>query len=287
LEQNERAICMPSRAGREQDMAFDRCGKQRDAQCIKIDVHFASVPWSEVMKSVGEGQLDLAISNITYKPEREDKFGILFGTESYETTGHAFVSRPSKSGKIDPGPDARGPATVLTGKTVAVQADTTSDDCLRILQEKQEKEARPAPPGRLAGETESAHFKIVKRSRSVLAVTMLLRNRANFDYVLTDGSIAEGWKALHGDDLVLTPAEPDFFGADAPRYCRSQEYRIAVKGAEFDLQQLTDTVLKNLKSSGELARINERAIEEFASFVHKREQARQILTAEESSDSSH
>jgi ABC-type amino acid transport substrate-binding protein len=271
VKQTKKAVCVPSRAGPEQDAAFDRCAKQAGTRCIKIDVHFASVPWSEVMTSVGQGKYDMAISNITYKPGREDEFGILFGTESYESTGHAFVSRPV-SGKPDIGPVARDPEALLRGKVVAVQDKTTSADCLHSLQD---------TLAAAAGDGKTWSFKVVKRTRSVLAVTMLLRNKANFDFVVTDASIAEGWKDLRGSNLTLIHAAPDFFGKDAPQFCRNQDYRIAVKAAEYDLQQLSDTVLAKLKVSGELKRIKERVADEFAAFVHQQETRRSVLTAEQ------
>ncbi len=277
VNQTKKAVCVPSRAGPEQDAAYERCAEQADTHCIKIDVHFASVPWSDVMTSVGQGKYDMAISNITYKPEREDEFGILFGTESYENTGHAFVSRPARSGKPDLGPVVRDPETLLKGKVVAVQAKTTSADCLHALQE---------TLAAAAGDGKSWSFKVVKRTRSVLAVTMLLRNKANFDFVVTDASIAEGWKDLRGSSLTLIHAAPDFFGKDAPGFCRHQEYRIAMKAAEYDLQQLTDTVLRKLRASGELQRIKERVADEFAAFVHQQEARRSVLTAEQKTGTS-
>jgi ABC-type amino acid transport substrate-binding protein len=277
VQQTKKAVCVPSRAGDEQDAAFERCAKQPDTHCIKIDVHFASIPWSEVMKSVGQGKFDMAISNITYKPEREDEFGILFGTESYESTGHAFVSRPAKSGTPEIGPVVRDPETMLKGKAVAVQDKTTSADCLHSLQESL---------AAAAGDGKTWSFKVVRRTRSVLAVTMLLRNKANFDFVVTDASIAEGWKYLRGSKLTLIHAAPDFFGKDAPQFCRNQDYRIALKAAEYDLQQLTDTVLRKLKASGDLQRIKDDAAANFASFVHQQERARSMLTAEQKTGTS-
>jgi len=260
----KKAVCVPSRAGPEQDAAYERCAEQADTDCIKVDVHLAPIPWSEVMYSVGKGQFDMAISNITYKPEREEEFGILFGSESYENTGHAFVARPARSGKSEIGPVASDPEALLKGKVVAVQNKTTSADCLHSLQETLAA----------AGDGKTWSFRVVKRSRSVLAVTMLLRNKANFDFVMTDSSIAEGWKDQRGSKLTLIHAAPDFFGKDAPEYCRHQEYRIAVKASEYDLQQLTDTVLKRLKASGELARIKTREAE---SYVRMQDRARAAL----------
>jgi len=59
-----------------------------------------------------------------------------------------------------------------------------------------------------------------------------------------------------------------------------------MKAAEYDLQQLTDTVLRKLRASGELQRIKERVADEFAAFVHQQEARRSVLTAEQKTGTS-
>src|SRR5262249_4496957 len=45
-------------------------------ECMTVDVRFVGLKWNEVMKAIGDGVYDMAISTITYKPERESRYGI-------------------------------------------------------------------------------------------------------------------------------------------------------------------------------------------------------------------
>ena len=161
---------------------------------------------------------------------------------------------------------------LLAGKAVGVQSGTTSHDCMKWL------EAKMAAGGR-------APFTIVEQSQSTLAVNMLLRGKGNFDMVLTDGTFADGWRDLRGDSVVVKHALPAFFGEGAPDFCLTQEYRIAVKAGEYDLQELTDRVIHRMAQAGDLERIKQEAAERFRQHVRQREQMQEISAAEVKSQS--
>src|SRR5262245_48643659 len=88
VEDGKAMTCMPSRARHTAGRA--RC---QDKRCVSIEVRVAALPWTDVMRSVGEGRFDMAISSITYVPEREDRYNILFSTRSYEQTSYGIVSK--------------------------------------------------------------------------------------------------------------------------------------------------------------------------------------------------
>ena len=93
-----------------------------------------------------------------------------------------------------------------------------------------------------------------------------MRGKAAFDLLIKDGTTAEGWEALHGDGILVEHTPEDFFGPDAPDFCRGQEYRVAVRAGESGLQELIDNVLAR---TGWLARIKEEAAQQYASYLRR------------------
>jgi ABC-type amino acid transport substrate-binding protein len=248
IEDGKPMICLPSRARHSSDRAPDpaRC---KDNKCVSVEVRIAAVPWSEVMKSVGEGRFDMAISSITFVPEREDRFNILFSTRSYEQTSYGVVSKrdshwPAEKRRFTESADT------FKGLRVGVQPETTGFRCVRHLLQ--------------AFESEKDSFRMVEQSRDLVALHLLVRGKSPFDLMVKDGTTAEGWKALHGDNILVEHTPPDFFGPDAPPACRGQEYRIAVRAGEFGLQELTDRVLARTEWLG---RIKEEAAKQYADYL--------------------
>jgi ABC-type amino acid transport substrate-binding protein len=240
--------CLPSRSRHAPDPAV--C---RDKKCVSVEVHVVPVPWSEVMKSVGEGRVDMAISSITYVPERENRYNILFSTKSYERTRYGVVSKndgnwPAGTRRFTLAADA------LKGKRVGAQPETTGYRCVRHLLETFAR----------GGEKDS--FRIVDQSRDLTALAQIVRGKAPFDVLIKDSTTAEGWEALHGDGILVEHTPEDFFGPDAPDFCRSQEYRVAVRAGEFGLQELIDNVLAR---TDWLARIKDEAARQYAGYLRR------------------
>jgi ABC-type amino acid transport substrate-binding protein len=240
--------CLPSHSRHAPEPAL--C---RDQKCVSIEVRIVPVPWSEVMKSVGEGRFDMAISSITYVPERENRYNILFSTRSYERTRYGVVSK--NDGNWPAGTRRfTETAAALKGKRVGAQPETTGYRCVRHLLETFAK----------AGEKDS--FRIVDQSRDLTALAQLVRGKASFDLLIKDGTTAEGWEALHGDGILVEHTPEDFFGPDAPDFCRGQEYRVAVRAGESGLQELIDSVLAR---TDWLARIKDEAAQQYASYLRR------------------
>jgi ABC-type amino acid transport substrate-binding protein len=246
VEDGRTMTCVPSRERQAPDQA--RCKQKR---CVSVEVRVAAIPWSDVMRSVGEGRFDMAISSITYVPQREDHYNILFSTRSYEQTSYGIVSKRDAHWPTEK-PRFTESATTFKGLRVGVQPETTGFACVRHLLETFEK----------AGET--ASFRMIEQSRDLVALHLLVRGKSPFDLMVKDGTTAEGWKALHGDDILVEHTPPDFFGPDAPPACRGQEYRIAVRAGEFGLQELTDTVLAR---TDWVERIKKEAAEQYANYL--------------------
>ena len=83
----------------------------------QLKLHLRTVKWENLLPAAGDTSTDFAISSITKKPWREDKFSIQF-TDSYYCTGYALVFRAGmQDGRI---------ADMIKGKVVGVQAETTS-----------------------------------------------------------------------------------------------------------------------------------------------------------------
>jgi len=241
--------CLSSRSPLPTARDADLC---REKKCVRIEVRIGAIPWSEVMKSVGEGRFDLAISSITYEAERENAYNILFGTLSYEQTGYGIVSkgdgRPLPAGKRV----YTETATALKGRRIGVQPGTTSHKCLRHLLDR----------FREAGDKNA--FQIVEQNRDLVALNLLVRGKGAFDLMVKDGTTAAGWKALHGESIIVEDTPRDFFGPDAPASCSGQEYRIAVRAGEFEFQKLSDRVLAR---TGWIEGIKQEAAEQFALYL--------------------
>jgi len=247
--------CLPARTlTPPEDKSY--CSENR---CVSIEVQFAPVGWPDVMVETGKGNYDIAISTITYDPDRESDYRILFGAVSYEVTDHALVSKGAGGGDR-----ASGGARVLThdqailSKTVAVQPETTSHKCMEWLAQRA-----------VSAKGQNKKPQIAKQSRDVVALNMLMRGKGNFDAVVTDGAFADGWEELYGDGISVAHLAPELFGEEAPEYCRRQEYRTAVKAGEFDLQELADHVIAHLKETGELKRVKEQCAAEFRHYASR------------------
>jgi ABC-type amino acid transport substrate-binding protein len=238
-------ICLPSR-----DMGMNGSTSSKpnlcaQRECITIGVRFVGLKWNDVMRSIGDGVYDMAISTITYKPERESKYGILFGRQTYQLTDFGIVSR------------AENPvsATELKGKSVAVQQGTTSEDCMIALKKKFESE------------DDRVGINIVPQSTDKVTLTLLVENRGGFDVAVKDGTTADGWKLSMGSRISVDHTSAAIFGEGLPEFCRRQEYRIAFRAGDTELRDLTDGVIADLLRSGELGRIQKRAREDFTNFM--------------------
>ena len=86
------------------------------AKEIGIPVRFESLEWAGVLASVETGKCDLAMSGITITEERK-RGGTAF-SRPYFLSGQVIVRRKG-DGRID------GPDSLLKGRTVAVQQETT------------------------------------------------------------------------------------------------------------------------------------------------------------------
>jgi ABC-type amino acid transport substrate-binding protein len=250
LEDGKVMTCMSSRARPASTRGPDQaiC---KEKTCVRVEVRIAALPWSDILRSVGEGRFDTAISSITYVPEREDHYNILFSTRSYDQTSYGIVSKRDGSWPADKRRFTQA-ATSLKGLRVGVQPETTGAACVRYLLQTLEK----------AGDKDS--FRVVEQSRDLVALHLLVRGKSPFDLMVKDGTTAEGWKALHGDGILVEHTPPDFFGPDAPPACRGQQYRVAVRAGEFGLQELIDRVLAR---TDWLDRIKAEAAEQYASYL--------------------
>ena len=215
----------------------------KEKSCVAIDVKIVALSFETVMKSVGDGHADVAISSITYIPDREPKYNLLFGGQSYETTGFGLVSRS---------PDPTHPAVAaqalpFLGGKVAVQDETTSYYCMKWLQDKLQGSGGPAP------------FDIVKLDRNVFALNELAHGTAGFGFVVVDQPFAEGWQKREGQGRVqVDPLVPVFAAQKderTPQFCLGQQYRLAVRAGEYNLQRVADKVVEHLIATGDLERL--------------------------------
>ncbi len=244
--------CKPARAVQTGADSGDDCQQK---SCVAIDVRIAALSFENVMNFVGQGKADIAISSITYKPDRERKYNILFGNQSYESTGFGLVSRAPDAGTAA----AAGKVLPFLGDRVAVQAETTASACMEWLQKKLKTPSGPEP------------FGIVEHSRNVVALNALAHGRAGFAFVLIDQPFAEGWKKFQGDRRVqvepLVPVFEAYKDVTTPPFCLEQQYRFAVRAGEYGLQQLADRVIGQLQASGQLANMKAKAGERFNANV--------------------
>src|SRR5262249_27324485 len=151
VEDGKPMTCMPSRARPMSEPAPEQA-LCKEKKCVRVEVRVAAVPWTEVMRSVGEGRFDMAVSSITYVPEREDRYNILFSTRSYEATSYGVVSRRDGQWPADRRRFTESAAS-LKGLRVGVQPETTGAGCVRHLMEAFER----------AGEKDA--FRTVEQSR--------------------------------------------------------------------------------------------------------------------------
>ena len=258
-------ICLPSR---QQDYE-----KKRDATdckknvCERIEAKFNSTGWPDVMSEVGRGKYDMAISTITYFPERENEHNILFTRENYQDTSHALVYKNKSVPLNDDG------SPIIAGKVIAVQRKTTSHFCLRYRNGERQGADGSWKPGP-AGDEFSLHV----AGRAVVAFQTIMRGRGRYQFVMTDTAFAEGWKTHYGDKVGFFETPENYFGDDAPAYCSRQQYRIAVRAAEFDLRDAADNVLLKARTSGRLAEIKARAEKDFDAFIKKRSANNQVAS---------
>lgn len=236
-------VCAPSRAV--SGAVNDERSSCADRDCVAIAVRFVGLPWAEVMKSVGTGQYDVAISTITYKPERESQYGIIFGRETYKMTDFGIVSKATQPIS----------ASMLKGRRLAVQEGTTSFDCMKLLGEAYQREG------------DKVGFQIIPQFKDKITLNLLLEGRGGFDAAVKDGTIADGWKAAVGDRIHVDHTQPELFGDQMPAFCRKQEYRIAFNASDLELRSLADRVIARLRDSGELASIQRRSADDYRTFV--------------------
>ena len=273
-DRNRIMTCIPSRAEKRPPAGSALC---KEMECVAVEVRITALGFEKVMQAVGHGQADMAISSITYKPEREKDYNILFGNQSYEVTGFGLVSRSSDDERFSRRGRAPDPAAIL-GRKVAVQAKTTSFYCMEWLQK------------RLAGAGEGRSFDITEVSRNVVALNMLMHNTAQFSFVVTDQPFAEGWMELEGGGRIQVEPLVPFFQANTdsnsktPPFCLGQQYRIAVRAGEAELQELADRVVSRLEASGDLARFKTAARTRFAEHIGASRKAEPPVTATGSVD---
>ena len=240
--------CRPSRPDQRTKARADVCKKKN---CVEIEMRIAALSFDSVMRSVGQGQADMAISSITFKPERERIYNILFGKASYEITGFGLVSRAPDAGQARSG----GASLPFLGGKVAVQDGTTSYDCMKWLQATLGEASNDLP------------FELVPYNRNVVALNSLAHGTSGFGFVVTDEAFAVGWQKLEVEGhVVVDPLLPMFAphkNARMPEYCAGQHYRIAVRAGEDGLQQLADRVVRNMQESGQLEKLKISARERF------------------------
>lgn len=248
-------VCLPSDPAAFRDV--DREKTCRNSVCERIDVQFFSTGWPDVMQDTGKGIYDLAISTITFLPEREDEHNILFSDVTYAQTRHAFVYKIRQPPDAGLTPKAVPLAEFLPGKSIGVQGTTTSGKCLAHIQ----KHMRDNGLG---------EFKIRDYKRVVVAFLSLLSEGSPVDYVMTDETFATGWQRHQRGKIAFAVPDETGFGPGAAAFCGKQEYRIAMRSGELMLKTLVDEELRQLIGSGELEKMKEKAIISFENYFSNR-----------------
>jgi aspartate/glutamate/glutamine transport system substrate-binding protein len=188
-----------------------------------LKLHLRTVKWENLLPAAGDTSTDFAISSITKKPWREDKFSIQF-TDSYYCTGYALVFRAGmQDGRI---------ADMIKGKVVGVQAETTSATLVGHL----------ATGGlftvRSFDTNEHLQNELVASKIDFGVTDTAFAQSAQLD---TEGQLK--FKQFGPDDLTATKDEP------------IQEYAIAVHRGETELLRAINQTLARVKGDSEMTRL--------------------------------
>jgi ABC-type amino acid transport substrate-binding protein len=202
----------------------------------KISVVNSAVPFGDMSRTVEGGTVDMAAASITLSAQLERDWNVRFSVP-YATTGMAVISN------LDLHPE-KPLWAALQGGTLGVHLGRTSVTCGKALSS-------------IAGVQGEAiklkDFEDINDAFRRLAA-------GQFDHLITDQSIIEGWKSIHGNRFrTRVVAESDFAAAadkaSVPAVCWAQNYGVMVRPGEERFLASLNKALGGYVASGKMKSI--------------------------------
>jgi ABC-type amino acid transport substrate-binding protein len=199
-----------------------------------LKLRLVPVSWEDMLDSPSEGKADMIISTITKFSQREEVRRIKFSMPYYSTT-QSLVYRCG---------DADRPLRErLRGKRIGVQKATTSELLINALRDEMGGEA----------------LSIQNFPQLDDIIAALLRTNSNIDYVLTDTPFAVGAELQNrpggSSRLGYKTLTPEDFPGSIPPEQRVENYAVAVRAPDVELLAAINSIIAEMKDSGELDRL--------------------------------
>lgn len=183
------------------------------AKILKVEAEFIVMPWDGILAGLQSNRYDIIMSSMNITPERSAQVNFV----AYLTMGQVFVVKQSAKPVVS--------EKDLSGRTVAVQVDTTSFSAVEAIQKSGVKiKAIKTFPG--ATETFSA----------------LKANQA--DVVVTDEAVGRYYSGMDSKSFMVSgnAIKPEPIG-------------IAVKKSDKNLHKALEEAVKTIKANGAYSKI--------------------------------
>lgn len=183
------------------------------AKVLKVEAEFVVMPWDGILAGLQSNRYDIIMSSMNITPERSQQVNFV----PYLSMGQVFVVKKS-------GTPVKTEAD-LKGKTVAVQADTTSYNALEEFQKK------------------GIAIKEIKAFKGATETFSALKSN-QADAVITDEAVGHYYAGLDAKTFTVsgTAMKPEPIG-------------IAVRKSDARLQKALTDAVNTIKKNGEYARI--------------------------------
>ncbi|MCA8919980.1 MAG: transporter substrate-binding domain-containing protein, partial [Planctomycetes bacterium] len=189
-----------------------------------FEVTVLRMPWADVLRATGRGEVDIGIGSITALADREATYSIRFSLPYFFTTMALLTSRPVEK-DIDLG-------NYLDTHTVGIQNGSSHHMFL------------------------DTHFaehrkRMVFYAQIELAIQAMLGPESPVDAIITDEAYAYGHARVHGlsPDCVVVPNLPETLS-----HLASQPYGAAVPASDGAFLAEVDGIISQLVASGWLER---------------------------------
>jgi ABC-type amino acid transport substrate-binding protein len=196
------------------------------------------VPWSDLLTTPAEGSADLLISSISKRDERKQQFRIDFSDTYYCATQALIFREGTPKGSI---------RDMVAGKSVGVQADTTTQKLANVM-------------------AEVDNFRVKAFDTTESLTSALLQYQVDFGLVDTPFAFVAQLQNRSGDRSLLSTKvlQGSDFPSAVPKEDQSEEYAIVVRHGEFDLLSLINQVIADAKQNGALPRLLDQAAHAYA-----------------------
>lgn len=183
------------------------------AKILKVDVEFVVMPWDGILAGLQSNRYDIIMSSMNITPERSQQVNFV----PYLSMGQVFVVRKN-------GTPVKTESD-LKGRTVAVQADTTSYNALEDFKKK------------------GIAIKEIKAFKGATETFSALKSN-QADSVITDEAVGLYYSGMDSKTFVVsgTAMKPEPIG-------------IAVKKTDTKLLKALTEAVATIKKNGEYARI--------------------------------